>query len=97
MSPGLWVFPPRPRSTRQPLTCSPNAGWKNYHAFEAFFVSSVWTSFSQTIAPLIPAALKTQYAVQFSPSAVTGISAWPEGLTSNSHPFYRCLEEIAAR
>lgn len=37
----LWVFPPRPHSTRQPLTRSLNAGWKDYHTFETFFVSSV--------------------------------------------------------
>ena len=38
-SSGLWVFPPKARSIRQPLTRSPNAGWKNYHTSEAFFVS----------------------------------------------------------
>ena len=81
-SSGLWVFPPRPRSTRQPLTRSPNAGWKDYNTFEAFFVSSVWTSFSESIASLMSTALKTQYAAQFSHLVMTRISAWPKGLTS---------------
>lgn len=85
MSPIHWTSPYRPRSIRQPLTCSPNAGWKNYNKFETFFLSSAWTSFSKTIAPLNSNSLTTQYAVQFSPSVMTGISAWPEGQTSIYH------------
>lgn len=96
-SPGHWIFPYRSRSIRQPLISSPNTGWKDYNKFESFFLSPAWTSFSETIAPLNSNSLTTQYAVQLSPSVMTGISAWPEGQTSIYHIEFPTLLSLSER
>lgn len=95
-SPGHWIFPYKPRSIK-PLTRSSNTGWKDYNKFESFFLSPAWTSFSETIAPLCSNSLITQYAVQLSPSVMTGISAWPEGQTSIYHIQFPTLLSLPER
>lgn len=85
------------RSIRQLLTRSGSSGWKNYNKFESFFLSPAWISFSDTIAPLSSNPLITQYAVQLSPSVMTGISAWPEGQTSIYHIQFPTLLSLSER
>lgn len=90
-SPGQWI------STRPPLTRSSNTGWKDYNKLESFFLSPAWTSFSETIAHLCSNSFTTQYAVQLSPSVMTGISAWPEGQTSIYHIQFPTLLSLSER
>lgn len=77
-----WTSRPLGVSARASLNKAATDTFSENRMIEAFFVSSTWISFSKTVATLIPTPLKTQYAVQFIPSVMTGISAWPEGLTS---------------
>ncbi len=82
---------------RQHLTRFFNIGWQNYLGFKAFFTSPAWSLFSETISPLFRSSLETPYAVQFSPSVIAGIAAWPEGLTSIYHLKFPTLLPLPER
>ncbi|KAL8746639.1 MAG: hypothetical protein Q9190_001361 [Brigantiaea leucoxantha] len=69
-------------------------GWSTFQAAQAFFASDQFAVFAAKLQPLLSQPPSTPFAVQLLPSVLSGVAAFPEGITTMHKAYFDNVEDI---